>query len=117
MPTPEQMPALVRSVDRELRRGDPGIDLCFLPLSTRVINKLGVLPPRELRAVLMATYGRVSLRNAGKDEPLKITPRDISAVSRKEEMKAQPEKALRRPFSISEMTMLIIDPKTVDIVQ
>ena len=57
-PTTEQMPAVLRSVDRELRREEPGLGSVFHPLSDEVLGALGSVSLREARGTLLRAYGK-----------------------------------------------------------
>lgn len=57
-PTRAQMPAIVRSVDRALRRDTPGIDAVFEPLTTELIDAFEPAAPRDVKRRLDEAYGR-----------------------------------------------------------
>ena len=79
LPTPQQMPAIVRSVDRELRSEHRGLDHAFAPLSDEVIRRLAAAAPRDVRRMLKAGYARCAKRLAAGGQRVKaMQPQDIS---------------------------------------
>ncbi len=74
-PTPAQMPAVLRSVDRELRREQPGLAKVFRPLPEEALKELGSVSLREARATLMRAYGR-ALERSGRGKR-RLEPEDI----------------------------------------
>lgn len=55
-PTREQMPAIVRSVDADIRRTYRRMPQAFAPLDQEILDKLGALAPRRLSLLLRAVY-------------------------------------------------------------
>ncbi|TXH04513.1 MAG: AAA family ATPase [Nevskiaceae bacterium] len=64
VPTHAQMAAVVRSVDRSLRRQRPGLKRRFRPLDDNVTDSLSALAPRTLRRVLLSAYARAATEKA-----------------------------------------------------
>lgn len=60
MPTADQMPMIVKSVDAGIRSGKPGIDKHFAPLSEEVINALAVEAPRAIKKTLRSAYAKAA---------------------------------------------------------
>jgi ATP-dependent Lon protease len=81
LPTPAQVPAIVRSIDRTLRREDPDLASCFAPLDAELIEALSAQPPRELRRLLLELYGLVSEQNEGSVQRLQIRKSDLERIS------------------------------------
>jgi hypothetical protein len=83
-PTRSQMPAVLRSVDRELREERPGLRSIFRALPDDVIAELGAGSLREARGNLLRAYGRALERNArGKRQ---LTVEDVVAARPKAPM-------------------------------
>lgn len=61
-PTRQQMPAIVRSVDRGIRKQKPQMDEAFAPLSDELIRHLEKMAPRELAQVLLGGYAQCARR-------------------------------------------------------
>ena len=77
-PTRTQMPAVLRSVDRELREEQPGLRKLFRPLSDEVIAELGTGSLREARGNLLRAYGKALERTTrGKRD---LAPEDVLAT-------------------------------------
>jgi len=76
-PAPDQMQPIVRSADSELRREVPEMARVFLPLSDAVIDSLPVLPPRQIRSVLMTTYARAGHRTQGQGDGVMVLSEDL----------------------------------------
>lgn len=76
-PTSDQMPVVLKSVDRELRREQPGVGRVFRPLPEETLSELGSVSLREARATLMRAYGRALERSARGKRLLK--PEDVRA--------------------------------------
>ena len=79
-PSPEQMPAIIRSVDEELRRENLQMVWVFLPLSDELIESLPILSPRQLRSVLMTTYARAGQRTQGQGDGVRVLLEDLANV-------------------------------------
>lgn len=56
-PDAAQMAAVVRSIDRSLRRGQPQLAQCFLPLGDELIETVGRGAPRDIAKQLKQAYG------------------------------------------------------------
>lgn len=56
LPTPDEMPTVVRSVDRLIRDESEGIADMFRPLSDEVVRSIAVHPPRAIRKILEDAY-------------------------------------------------------------
>ncbi len=56
LPTPDEMPTVVRSVDRLIRDESEGIADMFRPLSDAVVRSIAVHPPRAIRKILEDAY-------------------------------------------------------------
>lgn len=76
-PSPEQMPALVRSVDAEIRSEFPELDRAFDPLDETLVDRLGACPPRDLKRLLQEGYARVAERELGRSEGLQLQAEDL----------------------------------------
>lgn len=76
-PAPEQMPAVVRSVDAALRQEHPELDAAFEPLEEKLIEALGARPPRDLRRLLLDGYASAVAREAGRREGLQLRLEDL----------------------------------------
>ncbi len=61
-PNAEQMPAVVRSIDRSVRESNPAIARLFHPLSPAVIASLKTVNPRQLCGLLPQVYGLAAIR-------------------------------------------------------
>lgn len=61
-PTAFEMPAVVASVDAQLRKEQPGLSRVFSPLDTEVLIHLEAQPPRNLRQHLQAAYANAVRR-------------------------------------------------------
>lgn len=103
-PTRSQMPDIVRSVDRAVRRERPRLCEFFLPLDDRVIDALAAQSPRQLRRVLMLAYAEAATAHKG-DEPISLEPdvlRKFTAPTQQPapiEDKARPEPIYLAPGS------------------
>lgn len=56
LPTAEQMPAIVRAVDAQIREDEAGIARLFQPLCDEVISAIAQCAPREMRVRLVRAY-------------------------------------------------------------
>lgn len=63
-PTPFEMPAVVASVDAQLRKEQPALNKLFAPINAEVSLHLGTQPPRELRRNLQQGYANAVARTA-----------------------------------------------------
>jgi len=61
-PTPEQTPAVVRSIDFGIRESNPAIAKLFHALSNEVVSRLGRVNPRQLWRLLPAIYGAAATK-------------------------------------------------------
>nr|WP_240954426.1 AAA family ATPase [Solimonas marina] len=78
-PSAEQMPVVVRSVDRSLRQSRPALAKVFEPLGDEIIELLVEQTPRTLARLLARCYARAI---AGKAQGrLTITPALVRAVT------------------------------------
>lgn len=71
-PSGDQMPAIARSVDAELRRREPGLAALFAPLSADLIARISHLDPRSLHRELLNGYAR-SVERSGAQGPERLT--------------------------------------------
>lgn len=78
-PTPEQMPAIVRSVDAALREEFAFLAETFEPLDESVVSSLRSRAPRDLRRLLQDAYALVAEREI-EDSGLRLTVADLEAV-------------------------------------
>jgi len=62
VPTQEQMPAVVRSLDEAIRRDTGDLNRLFAPLDQAVIDCLSARPPRDLKRLLLDGYALVAER-------------------------------------------------------
>lgn len=76
-PRPEDMPAIVRSVDRSLREEMPALSRLFAPLSGAIEQALASTAPRQLRRLLEDAYTRASERCPKGDDLLIVSPEDL----------------------------------------
>ncbi len=90
-PTAEQMPAVIRSIDRSMREETPALDEVFAALSQSTIESLAGQPPRLIKRLLEETYAGVLEDSAESDAKLVLLPEHFPAWSRKE-----PEQPRRR---------------------
>ncbi len=60
LPSQAEMPAIVRSVDAELRKSMPGLRKAFLPISEAVVTSLSAIEPRVVRQMLLRAYARAA---------------------------------------------------------
>ena len=65
-PTAFEMPAVVASVDAQLRKERPELTKVFAPLDTAVLLHLNAVAPRELRRVLQAGYASAIRRTSAR---------------------------------------------------
>ncbi|WP_052378744.1 AAA family ATPase [Polycyclovorans algicola] len=63
-PTAFEMPAVVASVDAQLRKEQPELSKVFSPIDTQVLLHLEAVAPRELRRHLQAGYANAVRRTA-----------------------------------------------------
>jgi hypothetical protein len=63
-PTAFEMPAVVASVDAQLRKEQPELNKVFSPIDTQVLLHLEAVAPRELRRHLQAGYANAVRRTA-----------------------------------------------------
>ena len=78
-PSPEHMPAVVRSVDAALRAREPALDGIFEPLSDAVIDALTRLTPRQAGRALTEAYGRACEDAPAEATRLAVHPRHLPA--------------------------------------
>ncbi|TAM10086.1 MAG: AAA family ATPase [Nevskiaceae bacterium] len=76
-PTTADMPAVVRSVDTELRRATPALDRLFEPLDDAVVRHLTTITPREVWHTLESAYAR-ACENAQPGGPrISVAPHNL----------------------------------------
>lgn len=68
-PNPDEMPAVIRSIDAGLRRDKPELASRFEPLSEQLIQRVQVQPPRAIRRQLKAAYDNAIVEFAGRRIP------------------------------------------------
>jgi ATP-dependent Lon protease len=61
-PTAFEMPAVIQSVDAQIRREQPALSRVFAPLRTPVLLQLQAVAPRELRRHLLQAYANAVRR-------------------------------------------------------
>jgi ATP-dependent Lon protease len=96
-PTPEQMPAIVRSVDAALREESPILKEAFEPLDQALVSSLRSRAPRDLRRLLQDAYALVAEREWMEEDCLRLTVADLEAVGG---IKPAPESPAWRHISI-----------------
>lgn len=82
-PTATEMPAVVASVDAQLRREQPQLAKVFAPLSTPLLSQLGSVSPRELRRVLQGAYATAARRTLRLRGLRTLLPEDLPAEVQK----------------------------------
>lgn len=80
-PTAFEMPAVVASVDAQLRKEQPGLNKIFAPIGTEVLLHLEAQPPRELRRYLQLGYANAARRMAQKRGRRVLLPQDLPSGS------------------------------------
>ena len=101
VPTQDQMPAIIRSLDEGIRREMADLPRIFAPLGEDVISHLSARPPRALRRLLLDAYALVAERTR-EDVRMYLRPEDFDALEGRQRQAAQP----RRRFIVS----LMVDP-------
>ena len=76
-PTPQQMPAVVNSVDQMLRSEMKGMDAAFAPLPKTLVRKLTAMPPREILKTLRRAYARCARRTPPYNVGRQLEARDF----------------------------------------
>lgn len=61
-PDAEQMRAIVRSLDKSLRKKRPGLNRYFAPLTEDSVAMMVAVPPRTMRQVLLGAYAMAAAR-------------------------------------------------------
>lgn len=79
-PTPAQMPALVKSIDQQLREEDPRIDTAFEKLPARSIKCFEAIPARDVKQHLRRAYSHACRRFQG--TRLQLRPQDLMVTER-----------------------------------
>lgn len=82
-PMAEQMPAVIRSIDRSLREETSALKKLFAPLSESVVDSLAGQPPRLLKQLLEETYARVLECSPRSRCKLELRPEHFPQASRK----------------------------------
>lgn len=111
MPSAEQMPAIARAVDRQLRRQTAGLQALFAPLSEEIIGQIARCAPREMRALLNLAYARAAREVHGqvvKGRRRKIVIR-IDHLDQVRPISENPPAPAVQPRQI--MPLLVIDPR------
>ncbi|MDH4459220.1 MAG: AAA family ATPase [Nevskia sp.] len=65
LPTDDEMPAVIRSIDRDLRTQRPGISSHFEPLDDAVLSRLTSTAPRQLYQTLKRAYALAANQETG----------------------------------------------------
>jgi len=104
-PTPDQMPAVLRSVDRELRHELPGLGRVFRALPDEAVKELGSVSLREARATLMRAYGR-ALERPGRGRR-QLAPEDVRA-SRPRQMPKAAATASNADVTVEDLLRLVL---------
>lgn len=112
VPTPDQMPAIVRSVDQVLRQENPDLRRAFLPLPAEVIEQLGTLSPRALRSALNKCYALVADRDYKRKGRLCLRKQDVLEVMAVKEPTVDSRLVRPKYRSMKELSMLMIDFET-----
>lgn len=87
LPNQRDMPAIVLSVDRQLRKEDPRIAMIFAALSKDVAGHIGSMSPREVKQNLRRGYSRALKRHDG--QKLRLRKSDLTCQSSNEPQKTQ----------------------------
>lgn len=79
MPSAEQMPSIIASVDKVIRNESPELAKVFAPLPHDLIASLTVMPPRDLKAFLEQGYARMARQHS--DAAGKLTKLTLTAAA------------------------------------
>jgi hypothetical protein len=80
-PTTFEMPAVIASVDAQMRKEHPQLGKVFAPIDATVQLHLQAIPPRELRRVLMAGYARAVRRPAASRGRRRLQVQDLPSIA------------------------------------
>lgn len=81
LPTLTQMPAIVHSIDRELRKSAEHMTRLFHPLDDQAINTLSVMAPRLVRRTLLAGYA-IALDGAMRGRKVRVLASHLQRAAR-----------------------------------
>ena len=82
-PADDEMPAVIRSVDRALRDQFQGLETVFEPLSDSVIGHLTSMPPRALYRTLKRAYAVASERSPVDGTLARVLPEHLGDIRNK----------------------------------
>ncbi len=80
VPSDDEMPAVIRSVDQALRDQFPGLESVFEPLSDSVIGHLTSMPPRALYRTLKRAYAVASEQTPLDGTLVRVLPEHLGEV-------------------------------------
>ncbi len=86
VPTDDEMPAVIHSIDRDLRTQRPGISNHFEPLDDAVLSQLTSTAPRALYRTLKRAYSVAASENSGTDGLIRLQPEHLGITPQKRQV-------------------------------
>lgn len=80
-PTSFEMPAVVASVDAQLRKEQPKFRKLFAPIDAQVLLQLEAIEPRELRKVLITAYANAARRAPDARGQRRLLAQDLPSIA------------------------------------
>lgn len=85
VPTDDEMPAVIRSIDRDLRAQRPGLADHFAPLDDDVLSRLTSTAPRALYQTLKRAYSLAASQDMDTEGLIRLRPEHLGIQHRKRE--------------------------------
>ena len=83
--TDDEMPAVIRSIDRDLRAQRPGLADHFAPLDDDVLSRLTSTAPRALYQTLKRAYSLAASQDMGTEGVIRLRPEHLGIQPRRRE--------------------------------
>lgn len=85
VPTDDEMPVVIRSIDRDLRTQRPGISSHFEPLDDAVLSQLTSTAPRALYRTLKRAYSVAASQDSGTEGLIRLQPEHLGIAPQRRE--------------------------------